>query len=129
MDYYTITQVLHKKTVFRYFESFPKHDLSFIYSPAGFYQEVTHNEQVTLIYRIFTECKVRMPSLIHTENICRMMRCGPNAMLGDPIYDTQHIAFTNGVLNIKTRKLGPWYPEIFLTYRLSYDFKEDAKAF
>lgn len=122
-----IAKVLKEKTALRHSKSFPKIDKFYIYNPEmGIYIEFSNNELIVLLNKIFQYSKLRLPSLHLLESLSKVIRLSPEALFGDPIYDNNHLVFTNCAYDLENNVVKGWSPEIFKVSRLPYAHDENC---
>jgi P4 family phage/plasmid primase-like protien len=124
-----IVKLLKQKTALRYSKSFPKNDQFFMYNPGlGVYMEFSPNELIVLIHKIFGYSNINPPNLNVIESIAKGIRFSHDALFGEPIYDRDHLVFTNGLYDLRSNEMKAWTPDIFQTLRLPFSYIEGAQC-
>ena len=125
------SKLLIQHSDLKYCKFFPKSGLIYLYqSSVGVYKRVTHKELKIYISSVFESMQiVEMQTNVYVNAVYKNLELRASLVVtGDVTFDTGFMVFQNGLLNMKTLKLGSWSPDVFMDSFLPFKYEPRLKT-
>ena len=117
------SDILIRNSDLKYLRTYPRIEKTYLYQESvGCYQEITDGELKVCVRSILSNLKLnRLINRSYVDNLIYCLKFDPViAQEGDPTPDRNFLVVENGLLNITTREVRQWSPEVFALNRVPY---------